>query len=83
MVQYIVSKLKTTAPGIDGIPSLAWKFGGDHLAQYIFDLVDAFCSDQILPIDINLSLIAFLDKACEALVHAQAPGMIFRHPLET
>ena len=83
MVQFIFSKLKTTAPGLDGIPNLAWKFGGDYLAQYILDLVDAFCSDEPLPADINLSLMAFLDKSGEAPVHAQAPGMIFRHPLET
>lgn len=45
MVQYIISKLKTAARGFDGIPSFAWKFGGHHLAQYILDLVDAFCFD--------------------------------------
>ena len=26
MVQYIISKLKTTAPCLDGIPNLAWNY---------------------------------------------------------
>ena len=83
MAQYGISKLKTTAPGLDGIPNMVWTFGGDFLAQYISDLIDAFCSDEDLPADINWSMMAFLDKSGEAPEHAQAPGMILRHPLET
>ena len=83
LVQYVMSKLKSTAPGLDGIPNMAWTFGGEYLAQYILDLIDAFCSDEVLPADINWSMMAFLDKSGEAPEHAQAPGMIFRHPLDT
>ena len=83
MVQYVISRSKTTAPGLDGIPNLAWKFGGDYLAQYILDLIDAFCSDQTLPADTSWSMMIFIHKTGEALEHAQVPGIIFRHPLDT
>ena len=83
MVQFVISKLKTTARGLDGIPNMAWTFGGEYLARYILDLIDAFCSDQDLPADINWSIMGFIDKSGEAPEHAQAPGMISRHPLDT
>ena len=68
MVQYIIAALTTVAFGLDGIPNLC---------------LDASCSDEPLPSDINVGLTTLLDKTGEAPVRAQAPGMIFRHPLET
>ena len=78
-----VPKLKSTAPGLDGIPNMACTIGGDFLAKYILDLIDAFCSDEPLPAYINWSMMVFLDKSGEGTEHAQAPSMICRHPLET
>lgn len=66
--------------GLDGCPHLAWKSGGGQLAIYILDLVGAFCSDAPLPSDINFSLSAVIEKKDEALVHAEAAGMVPRHP---
>lgn len=62
---------------------MAWTSGGDYLVQYILDLMDAFCSDEDLPAGIHWSMVAFLAQSGEPLEHAQAPWMIFRHPLET
>ena len=54
MVRLLTRKLKTPAPGMDGISNAAWTNGGDQLAFYIMDLVEAFCVDGVLPADINL-----------------------------
>jgi len=82
-VEFILLKLKSTAPGLDGITNMAWKHGGSAMARYILDLLDAFCEDGELPADINLGLMAFLDKAGEDPQHAISPEIIFRHPSET
>jgi len=83
IVEFILSKLKSTAPGLDGITNMAWKHGGGAMARYILDLLDAFCENGELPDDINLGLMAFLDKAGEDPQHAVSPAVIFRHPSET
>jgi hypothetical protein len=83
IVELILSKLKTTAPGLDGITNMAWKHGGPAMARYILDLLDAFCEDGELPQDINLGLMAFLDKAGEDPLAASSANTIFRHPSET
>ena len=62
---------------------MAWTLGGEYLARYIVDLIDAFCSNQDLPADINWSMMAFIEESGEAPQHAKALGMIFRHPLDT
>ena len=51
--------------------------GGDQLAFYILELVEAFSSNGILPSDINLSCMAFLDKKPEAQVNGHTPAMVF------
>ena len=48
MVQHTISKLNAIAPELDGGPSLSCKVGGDLLAQYMLDLIDAVCSDSPL-----------------------------------
>ena len=40
MVKFISSKLKSIVPGADGISSMAWKYGGQDLAQNILALID-------------------------------------------
>ena len=62
IVEYILSKLKSTSPGEDGISNMAWNHGGEHLAKYILALLDAFCEDSELPDDINIGLMVFLQK---------------------
>ena len=83
MVRFLMRKLKSTAPGMDGICNAAWTFGGDALASYIMELLEAFCNNEALPDDVNLGYMAFLDKKPEGQVDRHAPNMIFRHPLDT
>ena len=83
IVRLMLELSRTTALGLDGISNLACKFGGAHLAGYILDLVEAFCTDGQLPVDINLSYIAFSDKKPDAATETYMPDMIFRHPLDT
>lgn len=74
---------KSSAPGLDDISNLAWKNGGDNMAFCIMDLVETACGDEALPEDINLSIVAFLDKTPEAPADGHTPAMIFTHPLDT
>jgi len=82
IVEFILSRLKSTAPGLDGITNAAWKYGGKHIARYILDLLDAFCEDGELPGDINLSLMVFLAKGGDGNASANIPDTIFNHPAE-
>lgn len=47
------------------------------------DLDEAFCGDEQLPDDMNLSLMVFLDEKSEAALHAHTPSMVFRYFLDT
>ena len=75
MVQFLVRQLKTTAIGTHGISNVAWINGGEHLAFYIMELVDAFCGNGVLPADINMSYISFLDETPEAQVDGRTPAI--------
>ena len=68
---------------MDGISNLAWINGGDELASYIMDLVEAFCGNGVLPAEISLSYMSSLDKKPEAQVDGHNPAIVFRHPLDT
>jgi hypothetical protein len=83
IVRYILSKLKSTAPGEDGISNMAWKHGGEHAARYIMALLDAFCEGSEVPDDINVGLMVFLKKGEDNPLNAVAPEIVFVHPTET
>jgi len=83
MVEYILSKLKSTAPGVSGISSMAWKHGSKDLAVYILDLVDAMCEGTRLPDDFKHSLSVFLRKGGEDAAQGILPEVVFVRPLET
>ena len=59
------------------------KGNGHQLAFYIMELLEAFCGNGILPEDINLGFMAFLDKKLEAQSDGHTPAMVFRRPLDT
>ena len=83
MIEFLLSRLKSIAPGIDGISNPCWKYSGEFGCRYILDLLDAFCERDLLPPDIKLSLMVFLDKGGDSEVVASAKNVIFRHPLDT
>ena len=83
MVRILMRKLKSTAPGMDGICNAAWTNGGDSLAFYIMELLEAFCGNEPLPADMNLDFMSVFDKKPEAQVDGHIPAMVFRHPLDT
>ena len=83
MVRLLMSKLKSIAPGMDGICNAAWSHAGDQLAFYIMELLEAFRGNGILPEDRNVGFMAVLDKKPDAQSDGHTPAMVFRHPLDT
>ena len=83
IVEFVLEHLKSTAPGLDGISNMAWKFGGKFMAPYVLGLVDSFCEDEELPTDINDGLMVFIDKLKDETSLSAQPKVVFRHPSET
>ena len=79
----ILSRLKSSAPGMDGISNFALKSWGPGLAFYILELLEAFCEDLPLPLGINNGVMVFADKMPDERDQGIDSGVVFRHPSET